>query len=87
MISEEIGYAAVDNVGRQTASVAKFSTDAPIPPPAPPAPPVPPPPGQSHYGDPNAGSCLPDEKAVQVGAMYSGWCGFRLVWIPRPRSV
>ena len=66
MISPTVGYAAVDNVGRQTASVAKFSTDAPIPPPAPPAPPVPPPPGQNHYGDPNAGSCLPDEKAVQV---------------------
>jgi photosystem II stability/assembly factor-like uncharacterized protein len=74
MISEDVGYAAVDNVGRQTASVAKFSTDAPIPPPAPPAPPVPPPPGQNHYGDPNAGSCLPDEKAVQITGVTGGFC-------------
>lgn len=74
MINEEIGYAAVDNVGRQTASVAKYSSGDAPPPPPPPPPPSPPPPGRTHYGDPNSGPCLSDEQAVQITGLAGSFC-------------
>merc|ERR1719181_1419669 len=49
--ADGVGYAAMDNVGRQQASVAKYSTGPAPPPPPPPPGPSPAPPGKTHYED------------------------------------
>jgi hypothetical protein len=46
----------------------------PSPGPPPPPPPSPGPPAGSHYGDPNKGPCLPDEKAVQINGITGKFC-------------
>jgi len=72
--ADGVGYAAMDNVGRQQASVAKYSSGSAPPPPPPPPPPGPAPPGKTHYEDPNAGDCLPDEKAIQITGLAGSFC-------------
>jgi len=74
--SADVGYAAMDNVGRQQASVAKYSSGKAPPPPPPPAPPSPAPPGKTHYEDPNAngGKCLSDEEAIQITGLDGSFC-------------
>jgi hypothetical protein len=77
MKSADIGYAALDNIGTQSAGVGKYSAGAappPPPPPPPPAPPSPPPPGRTHYGDPNAGPCLSDEEAITITGLTGKFC-------------
>eukprot|EP00041_Stephanoeca_diplocostata_P026566 m.718450 g.718450 ORF g.718450 m.718450 type:complete len:541 (-) comp22995_c0_seq2:7327-8949(-) len=81
MISPAAGYAAIDNVGLQKAGVALYTSGVapPPPPPGPPPPPPgppppPPPPGAGHYGDPNAGSCLAGETAVQITGLGGSFC-------------
>jgi hypothetical protein len=84
MISKDVGFAAVDNTLTQQSGVAKYSGDAPPPgPPTPPSPPPPPPsppspgpapPAGGHYGDPNAGPCLADEKSVEITGLQGSFC-------------
>lgn len=86
MIDATTGYAAIDNVLKQQAGVAKFSGD--VPPPGPPSPPSPPPPSPSppppspgpappsggDYGDPNAGPCKAGSQAVQITGLSGSFC-------------
>ena len=89
MLSPQIGYASMINIAKQQTTVAKYSTGVAPPPPPPPPPPGPAPPGKTHYEDPNAGPCLPDETAVQITGLQGGFCspGCQGTTVPCPTDV